>query len=232
MNIFVEKLEGEELVLRGADVNHLNVRRHKPGYFFKLVETEGNFFADAELSSISKKEAVFLVKKLENKPQSLAKIALYQAVIKKPKMELIVQKAVELGVDRIVPVITERVSEKGILNMERMAIIAREAAMQSERMSIPQIGKVVSLKEALEKQGLLCLAERSRGISIKDKFLDTELNPEISVLVGPEGGFSINEFELMKQSGVTLVSFGESIMRAETAAIAALSVIRCFYLTE
>ncbi len=232
MNIFIDKITDGKLIITGQDVDHLRVRRHKPGNFLKLVEKQGDKYVDAELVRLDKKEAEFKINKLFTKTIKKNKITLYQAVIKKSNMELVVQKAVELGVDRIVPVLTERVAEKGKLNLARLKLIAKEAAMQSERLEIPEITEIISFKEAIKSKGLFCLGERTTGKNIKEFMSVVASSDNISVLIGPEGGFSGVEFRMMESENIPIVSFGDSIMRAETASIAALSIIRCFCLAE
>ncbi len=232
MHIFVDSITGEEIIINGADVAHLQVRRQKAGQFFKIIETSGNSYVDAELILLSKNQATFKVKTVFEKKQSKTKITLFQSVIKKSNMELVVQKAVELGVDSVVPVMTERVSELGAINYTRLALIAKEAAMQSERYSVPSIEKAISFSEAIVIPNIFCLGERVKGNGILEFMNKIVPSDNLGVLVGPEGGFSGRELSFLQEKMVPVVSFGESIMRAETAAIAALSVIRSFYLAE
>ena len=232
MNIFVEKLSGNVVTILGQDVEHLNVRRHRPGNCFKLVEIQGDKYAEAELTRIDKKEAEFKIKQVFIKKQNKAKISLYQSIIKKSNMELVVQKAVELGADRVIPVFTERVSEKGKINKERLKIISKEAAMQSERFEIPQIEEAITFQEVIKINNLFCLCERTTGVNIKELMTGMDPSKDIAVLVGPEGGFSEKEFSILKDRAIPIISFGDSIMRSETSAIAVLSVIRCFFLAE
>jgi 16S rRNA (uracil1498-N3)-methyltransferase len=232
MNIFVDKITENIVIITGQDVDHLRVRRHKPGHFFKLVEIKGNRYADAELIRLDKKEAEFKIKQILIKKRKKAQISLYQAVIKKSNMEVVIQKAVELGVDIVIPVFTERVSEKGKINKARLYVIAKEAAMQSERLEIPQIEDAITFHEAIKAKNLFCLGERTTGTTIKELMIGSDPCKDIAVLVGPEGGFSGKEFSLLQDKSIPVISFGESIMRSETSAIAALSVIRCFYLAE
>lgn len=233
MNIFIDSINGDKITITGGDVMHLKVLRHKAGDRFRLVETTGNKYADSELIRIDKKEAEFKVIKLEDKPQKKHKIVLYQAVIKKSNLELVIQKATELGVDSIGLVLTDRVSEKGHINLERCNIIAREAAMQSERFDVPTIESPIKLTEIVGKKDLFCLGERSH---VQDIFAFLSQNisklKEISVLVGPEGGFSSKEIVYIKEKKVPIISFGSEILRSETAAIASLSVIKSFCLTN
>jgi 16S rRNA (uracil1498-N3)-methyltransferase len=232
MNIFVERIKDNLVKIVGKDVEHLKVRRNKPGHFFKISETHGQKYADAQLVSLDKKEAVFKIKNFFKKPEESTTLTLYQAVIKKVKMELVVQKAVELGVNKIVPVMTERVSEKSRLNMYRFSLIIKEAAMQSERLWLPSIEEVVTFSQAIQADNLFCLGERTTRKNLK-QFLFEESNPKsIAVLVGPEGGFTETEFSMMQAKRVPVISFGDNIMRSETAAIAVLSAIKCFYLAD
>lgn len=232
MNIFIEKINSKNLIITGQDFDHLKVRRQKQGQFFKIVETQGDSYCEAELVNFGKKEAEFKVKQIFKKKTKKTQIVLYQAIIKKSNMELIVQKATELGVDRIIPVVTERVSEQGTLNMTRLAVIARESAMQSERLDIPEVLEPINFLDAVKADNFFCLGERTTGKNIKDLMLMLPPCPNIAVFIGPEGGFSEKEVSILQANYVPIVSFGESIMRSETSAIAVLSVIRCFCLAE
>ena len=170
------------------------------------------------------------------------KITLFQGIPKQGKMELIVQKAVELGVSSIIPVFTDRtvVSDKGNFSkkIQRWQKISDEAVKQCRRGIIPQISQAVKMTEVIDSFGdfdlVLFPYENEYGVTIKDVLRQQngssdnakELNVEsIAVIIGPEGGFSREEAERITGSGGKSVSLGKTILRTETASLAALSMI-------
>ncbi len=169
----------------------------------------------------------------KNEPQT--KVTLYQALAKGDKMDFIIQKAVELGVSEIVPIITARCvsrpDEKSMKKkLERWNKIALQAAMQSRRAIIPQVLPMMKLNDAAVKASnttsIVCyeLGGKPLGDLIK-----TDSCNEISLFIGSEGGFEQSEVEYIIQNGGSAATLGNRILRAETAPLAALSVI--MYLT-
>jgi 16S rRNA (uracil1498-N3)-methyltransferase len=136
-----------------------------------------------------------------------------------------VQKATEIGVNHVVPVLCER-SEKKNLNMERLEKIAIEASEQSGRGDVPKIHDVVKLSELLKKD---LLPNRAiyfdlNGISLKEAVKDSDTK-DIAVFVGPEGGWSEAEVAEFKKYNIQAVTLGSQVLRAETAAIAIASLL-------
>lgn len=150
------------------------------------------------------------------------RIVLFASMVKKENFELIAQKAVECGVEKIVPVISERTVKLG-LNMERLEKIVREAAEQSGRVVIPEVVGPVSFADALtQAEGkILFFHLGGREISLGGRSNDT-----VSVFIGPEGGFSDAEAEAAKNIGAEIISLGDLTLRAETAAIIASYIVR------
>lgn len=158
-------------------------------------------------------------------------VTLYQACPKGDKLELIVQKAVELGVCRIVPVLTRRcISRPDKKTMEkkrqRLQKIALEAAKQSGRGIIPQVGSLLGWGEALEQLAQSecpVLFYESQGTTLRD--LMAPMPREVSILIGSEGGFDPQEVEEAARRGIQIVNLGPRILRCETAPLCALSAI-------
>jgi 16S rRNA (uracil1498-N3)-methyltransferase len=144
---------------------------------------------------------------------------LYCAVLKKENFELVVQKATEIGVAKIVPVITERTVKLGI-NMERLHKIIVEACEQSGRGFLPEIVEPMKLEFALKgaesNDANLFFHFSKTKISASDK-----ISGQVGLFVGPEGGWSDEEVNLAKDHNCKIVSFGDNVFRAETAAIIA-----------
>lgn len=154
----------------------------------------------------------------ENEPG--VSVTLYAAVVKRDNFELIVQKAVEVGVTRIVPIITRRTIKTGI-QMARLEIIMKEAAEQSGRGVLPEISEPMNFSEVLldispEADNFMCNAG---GAHFGDIVFESA-KPR-SIFIGPEGGFDDQEVTDAAFAGLKTVSFGSLVMRAETAAIVA-----------
>ncbi len=151
---------------------------------------------------------------------------LYQALVKGDKFDTVVQKAVECGVTKIIPVITDRcvvrLDKKGAAKKaERWQRIALEAAKQCGRSIIPEIGELMTFKEALDDASkadipLFCY-EAERGCTLSDALSNAPENPSVSIVIGSEGGFSVSEAELAVQKGLNCVGLGKRILRTETA---------------
>ncbi len=167
----------------------------------------------------------------ENSKEPSVSLTLYQALPKADKLELIIQKAVELGALRIVPVMTRRCvarPEKAQFEkkLTRLNKISAEAAKQSGRGIIPEVSGIISFEECLREAGgldlsLICYekgGKRLNEISLPE-------NGSIGVIVGSEGGFEAEEAEMALESGAVPVWLGDRILRCETAPLAAISII-------
>jgi 16S rRNA (uracil1498-N3)-methyltransferase len=167
-------------------------------------------------------------------PKTTPSIVLAQALLKGERMDWVIQKATELGVDRIVPILathsvvkprTDRIEHQ----VARWRRIALEAAQQSERWSLPAIDEPATLPQLLSTSKIaaakIFLAERSDGASISSVPLEHG-HGEVWLLVGPEGGWKEEEVLQALQQGFSAVTMGPRILRAETAAIAAISVLQ------
>jgi 16S rRNA (uracil1498-N3)-methyltransferase len=154
-------------------------------------------------------------------------IWLCAAVIKKDNFEWTVEKATELGVSHIIPILSDR-SEKKSLNIERLEKIIIEASEQSGRGNIPTIHQIMTLNEAIEhiKQKVArgtseVLAFHTEGELFQDAILDKKKST--TLFIGPEGGWSGNEVDLFHNNNIPLKCLGKQVLRAETAAVAVLS---------
>jgi 16S rRNA (uracil1498-N3)-methyltransferase len=164
------------------------------------------------------------------------KIFLFQGLPKKDKMELIIQKAVELGVYEIIPVMTNRTvvrledAKKELKKLERWQAISVSAAKQSGRGIIPRVTEVHGFKKALEYAKALDVKllpyENERGIPFTRETLD-KINPtdNVGVFIGPEGGFEEKEVQEAKLNGFIPITLGKRILRTETAGLTALSLL-------
>ncbi|MEG0292554.1 MAG: 16S rRNA (uracil(1498)-N(3))-methyltransferase [Anaerovoracaceae bacterium] len=187
-----------------------------------------------EIESIDKHEVVVKIldkQKFAREPKT--QISLFQGVPKQGKMDLVVQKSVELGVKNIIPVFMKRtvVSDKGSFykKIDRMRIIGEEAAKQCQRGLIPTVFDAVGFDEALnllaENDIVIFPYENEENLTIKKALRDLESKPlKVAIIIGPEGGFSDEEAFELKKKGALCVSLGSTILRTETASIAALAM--------
>ncbi len=162
-------------------------------------------------------------------------LILAQALLKGEKMGWVIQKATELGVSAILPLITDRVilklsGKQEETHQARWKRIALEAAQQSERWTLPTILPLQTFSQFLQSpqhSQLIFMAERSEGPSLLTIPCSSEkLGAKVTVIVGPEGGWSTNELESAQSHNWAFASFGKEILRAETASLAALAILQ------
>lgn len=235
---FVEKkninLENNTCIIEGEDVKHISkVLRCKIGEELEICDNDNNEYI-CEITDIDKSIVELdILNKVDIKRESDLKVRLYQGLPKGPKMEVILQKLTEVGVDEIVLVQTKRsvvnVSDKKEdKKIERWERIIYEAAKQSKRGKIPKLRGILSFKEALEdmKENELNIVpyENERTKSIKQAIKCVNIN-NIGIFVGPEGGFDESEIQSIEAIGGQSVSLGPRILRTETASIVASSIV-------
>jgi 16S rRNA (uracil1498-N3)-methyltransferase len=161
---------------------------------------------------------------------SLSEMTLALAIFKFDRMEWAIEKCTELGVSRIVPVVARRtdshLAAASAKRVERWQRIARQASEQSRRAAPPEIATPVKVSEALNLPGGLriVLAESEEQMSLRDVVKPQTVNEGIVLAVGPEGGWTTDELQSFQQSGWTSASLGNTILRAETAAMAATAI--------
>lgn len=235
---FVEDTQiGETSVtIEGGDVNHIkNVLRMKRGEKVRISSVSGrNYFGEiAELS-----DAMVLVDILEecvDGTELSNKIYLFQGLPKSDKMELIIQKAVELGAYEIVPVamkncVVKLEEKKAASKVARWQEIAKSAAKQSKRSLIPTVQMPMSYKEAITKAAELDVVlvpyENERGMTATKEAIE-QIKPgqSVGIFIGPEGGFADAEIALARENEMKLISLGKRILRTETAGLATLSIL-------
>src|SRR6185369_7351673 len=159
---------------------------------------------------------------------ALPQVTVYLSIFKFDRMEWALEKLTELGVSHIVPMIAQRTEEHlakaAAKRVERWRKIAREASQQARRIVPPEIAEPVALKKAIaqEQGSRIVLSEVEEHLSLKAAL--RECKPPLTLAFGPEGGWSETELELFKAAGWKPASLGHTILRAETAAIAALAV--------
>ena len=229
----MESLAGDPIVIEGGDARHIALSlRMKQGEELILCDGKGTE-AVCTVASLCPESVVLDVKERrasETEPKT--RVTLYQALPKADKMEYIVQKAVELGVYRIVPVLTSRCISRpdektAAKKRERLCKIAAEAAKQSGRGIIPEVDGVLTFKNAVKEMstaGLPIFFFEHASLPLR-KYMEKYTGGDIAVMVGAEGGFSDEEAAFAEENGLLSASLGPRILRCETAPVAALAAI-------
>ncbi len=209
-----ETLHYLQNVLRKENGNMVRLFNGKDGEWLAIIESVKHKIIALKCLKLIRSQTV---------PQQLS---LFFGLIKREHQDFLIQKSCELGVSSIYPIVTQNCHVRQ-LNLQRMKSIAREAAEQSERLDVPEIFPAQSLKSiidiASQQHTLYVCAEDGSGKMPQFAFRDNCLTKPTAILIGPEGGFAPDELEMLKSIHVTLVSLGSRILRADTAALAALS---------
>ena len=232
-----ENVNNREIYMVGEDVNHMkNSLRMKVGEQLEVCDSSGKVYL-CQIDEYLHPLAVLLKieKEWQNDTELPSQIYLFQGLPKSDKMELIIQKAVELGVYQIIPVSTNRAvvkldEKKSTKKVSRWNSIAESAAKQAGRGVIPKVSEVMTYHEALEYSRSLEITlfpyelatdiKESKGILQRVKF-----HQKIGVFIGPEGGFEQIEVEKAIVAGALPMTLGKRILRTETAAITMLSLL-------
>ena len=233
---FADYSGGEFITLSPEDSKHIaKALRMKIGESLTVCDGNGTDF-ECEIES-AQGDAVS-VRVLSQKPSETeadVDITIYQALPKSDKMDGIVQRAVELGAVKIVPMLTERCvsrpdSKACDSKVKRWNKIALEAAMQCGRGIIPTVAPVCSFKQAIKEMtaDVVIMFYEGGGLPIRE--MDIKKGQKIAIIVGPEGGFEQSEVDFAKAQGAVIGSLGPRILRTQTASLAAVSAI--MFMTE
>ncbi len=224
------------VVITGEDVNHVkNVLRLKENDELIVSDGRGRDY-HCRISGITNEEVVADICDIcDNFSELSTEITLFQGFPKGDKMELIIQKTVELGVTRIVPVMTKRTvvkldDKKAKKKTERYNMIAESAAKQSGRGMIPEVTMPVSFAEAVsmaEKLDMNIIPyEEAEGVEYSRNIIKSiKGKKSLGIFIGPEGGFAMEEVEKALDAGVSAITLGHRILRTETAGMAVISII-------
>ena len=221
--------------MTGTDVKHMGkVLRLSPGDTVILCDGAGMDYL-ARLETLDKEEArLSILDRTPSHTEPRCKVTLYQGLPKAGKMELLLQKCVELGAVRIVPLhvahceIPSRDMQK---RLPRLQKIAREAAKQCGRGLVPQVEAPVALHDVLQAQHelLLCPYEAARATGLRRVAAQHPQAREVGLVIGPEGGFAAEEIHALQRAGAQIVTLGPRILRTETAGPAALAALMALY---
>lgn len=236
---FVEEIDTDKrtLTLGGTEANHIRtVLRMAPGDRLILTDSKGARY-EAVIVSLDRREVrVNLERPLLPPPPSPVEITLCQAVLRSHPMDMIIQKTSELGVDRVLPFVSERTLVKpdrqaAAGKLRHWREIALSATKQSGRLKPAEIGPLLTFSELMEvwrKEEIMkvVLWEEESVRSLKNLLRSSGPAPKAVAVIGPEGGFSNEEIEKAGEAGFVPASLGQRILRAETAAITLVSLFQ------
>lgn len=225
------------ITISGKDVNHIkNVLRMKPGEEISVSTSESSAEYRCIIKELHDEEIICDLAFIKEEGNELpSKIYLFQGLPKSDKMELIIQKAVELGAYEIIPVEMKRCvmklePKKVDSKIARWQAISEAAAKQSKRTIIPEISKPLSFKEAIKKASECTHKwvpyEMADGMSHTRELLDyVKPGESVAIFIGPEGGFDTSEIDYAKEQGFEIITLGKRILRTETAGMVVISLL-------
>ncbi|SRR5579884_191944 len=226
---FVDQVRNGRAEISGGGARHLTrVLRVQPGQVYEISDNRNVYLAEIETARNG--HVVFRTLEKLAAPEPPAQLILCASLIKFDRLEWIIEKSTELGVAAVIPVVAAR-SEPGLgraalKRLERWRRIALESSQQSRRAHLPEIREPVRFRAALETQAAcrFVLDEEPGGVPLAHAIAQCADAGSLALLTGPEGGWTAGERAAFLQAGWTRVTLGPSILRAETAALAAVAV--------
>lgn len=232
-----EQIREKEIIIIGEDVKHIkNVLRKQIGDNLEICNQETGKTYKCQISDIEEQQIINrIIEEISSKEDKI-KVDIYQGLPKADKMELIIQKSIELGVNAIIPVEMKRCvvkldSKTESKKIERWQKIAESAAKQSGRNTVPEIRRVIKVEDIAKLKELYDLIivcyENEKDNYIKNELVKLKNKQEvnIAIVIGPEGGLEEKDVEHLKQNGAAIVTLGNRILRTETVALNLLSII-------
>lgn len=221
--VSLSNVNGNRVIIDNDEYSHIcNVLRYKVGYEVIICANDG-CERYGKITEINSTEVIVEISKVVEIEKREVEIDLYVGLLNNNKLDFTIQKCTELGVNKIIPVLFKNCDEKKF-NLERAKKISKEAAKQCKAVTIPEIEDLCSYEEFLSEinkyENVVFAYEKSDDRKIKEKKLDKK----IAVVIGPEGGFSEEEYKDISKFGKS-VTLGKRILRAETAAIVATTLI-------
>lgn len=233
------QIQENEIKIIGEDVKHIrNVLRKRIGDNIEICNQENQKSYKCEIERIEEEQIVTKIEQELESEENNVKVDIYQGLPKSDKMELIIQKSIELGANAIIPVEMKRCVAKLEAKDENKKIqrwqkIAESAAKQSGRNIIPEIKKKVNIQDIIktikEYDVVIVAYENEKENKLKNELLKLkEMKKEkitIAIIIGPEGGLEEKDVEELKKNGAKVVTLGDRILRTETVALNTLSII-------
>lgn len=230
-----EQIQNQSIIIKGEDVKHISkVLRLKSGDQITISNGQGIEYECIinNMDKVAVSAAIISSHLSETEPKT--KITLFQALTKSDKMDFIIQKAVEVGIHKIVPILTERTiikledEKKQNSKLVRWQKISESAAKQSHRGIIPEVAPIIGLAEAFKQsKDMNCRViayEKEIQNRLQNILTDFHGN-SIAIFIGPEGGFEEHEVNLAEQNGIIPVTLGKRILRTETAGLFLVSIM-------
>lgn len=237
-----ESVDGSQVTLSSDETHHLtHVLRLKAGSEVFVFDGQGSEYRCEFVAVNTNRAQLDIIDVLTDRVESPVYLTLAQAMAKGEKLDFIIQKATELGVSRIVPLVTEHADvklsrEQALKRLDRWQRISLEAMKQSGRRKLVEITAPIALKEFLAAQslaanrGILLVFSERGGEGISEPLAcanDGANDPQVvTAMIGPEGGWTAGELDLLDEHGAKAVTLGPRILRTETAAIAAITLIQ------
>lgn len=227
---FVNEIIDNKFYLSLEDRHHIvNVMRMKVGEEIEIVCQRKLFIA--KIITLGKEVVTEIISEEVIKENKKPTVIIAQAILKEQKMDYILQKTTEIGIDTIIPITTERTlikpDKKEDTKIARWQRIVKEASEQSKRLTIPTIDKIANLDYLIslkfDKKYICSVNEKNK--TIKSILQKVDINDTILFVIGPEGGFSEKEEEKLLKNGFLAISLGNNVLRSETASSFILSVI-------
>ena len=221
-----EDVVGGRLYLKGSEAHHLlRVRRYRTGDLVDVIDGCGSYYS-ARLESVEGETAVCsIIECCRGSGESAVEVELAPAVIKGQRFDFVIEKATELGVVGICPILTERgvVGPGSDNRRDRWNRLAVAAAKQCGRSLVPQVAAPTAFADVVasmvERNDLVLMASPGDSVGGLDERLHGGESRRLGLLVGPEGGFSSAETEIARKAGVELFSWGDRTLRADTASV-------------
>lgn len=233
----------DTVTLTGQDAHHIaNVLRLKAGDRVAVSDGVDKIY-EVELAEIGKNRITGIIQNVDTVQPSDIRLTVFQGLPKGKKMDFIVEKLTEIGAARIVPVemarsVAEYDGARGAKKLDRWRAIGLEAAKQSKRVTIPEISEIVRFKDAAAAlkeydlvvvpwEGVAGTGNHLAGIvsSVRNQLPRNDVNHQVALVIGPEGGFEPDEIDALLERGAVTVTLGRNILRTETAGLVAAALI-------
>ena len=232
-----DQIQDETITILGEDVKHIkNVLRKDKGEKIEICNQENGKTYNCEINNIEDNSIITKIIDQIEEQEDKIKIDIYQGLPKADKMELIIQKSVELGVNQIIPVEMKRcvvkLKEKDAnKKIERWQKISESAAKQCGRNTIPKVQNICKIKDICDRINeyavILVAYENEKQNKLKEELIKLKNRTEIkiAIVIGPEGGLEEKDVQSLKDVGAKIITLGNRILRTETVSLNCLSII-------